>query len=129
MSTIEPPVWLDKTFLEESLRAGYDKTLTVAAYDVRMVTGKGENYSSTMYRVTIKTTGNRTFSVVIKHLVDVGTGGDVIQNSTVHRREATMLSVVLPKMAALLQNAMPGKFFSGFCNNTCDDRYVGFWVM
>jgi hypothetical protein len=77
----------------------------------------------------METTGNRTFSVVIKYLLDSGKAGDMLQHTTVHLRETNMLTIMLPKMAALLQDAMPGKFFSRLCNNRCDINQVGFWVM
>jgi dihydroxyacetone kinase len=113
MYTVECPVWLDKIFLEESLRAGYnDETLSIANYNVRLAIAKGDNYTSNMYRVTMETTRNRTFSVIIKHLLDTGKAGDMVQKSTAYLREKTMLTAVLPKMAALLQNAMPGKLTS-----------------
>ncbi|KDR14380.1 hypothetical protein L798_10414, partial [Zootermopsis nevadensis] len=111
MSTLEPPVWLNKAFLESSLRAGYDDTLSIGNYDIKTATAKGDNYTSTMYRVTVETTGNKTFSVLIKYLLEAGKSGDMLRQSTAHLREATMLSVMLPKMTALLQDAMPGKFF------------------
>jgi hypothetical protein len=109
MSTVEPPVWLDKTFLETSLRSGHENTLSVVKYDVTVATAKGDNYSSTLYRVTIETTANKIFSVIIKRLIESGESGNVVRQSTAFVRETNMLNVMLPKMAALLQDAIPGE--------------------
>lgn len=109
MPMTELPVWLDKKFLETSLRSGYDKTLSVAKYDVIVATAKGDNYSSTVYRVTIETTSNKMFSVIIKHLTESGESGKLVRQSTAFVRETSMLNIILPKVAALLQDAIPEK--------------------
>ncbi|PNF13817.1 hypothetical protein B7P43_G12439 [Cryptotermes secundus] len=111
MSTVEQPVWLDKTFLETSLRSEYGNTLRVAKYGVTVATAKGDNYTSTMYRVTIETTSNKTFTVVIKNLIGSGVDGCMLRQSSAFVRETRMLNVMLPRLAALLRDAIPAEPF------------------
>jgi purine-nucleoside phosphorylase len=50
------PGWLNKDFLETTLRSAGDLSARVVSYDVAIATAAGDNYMSDMYRVTVEVT-------------------------------------------------------------------------
>lgn len=52
--TFSIPKWLDNKFFEEHLQNYYkNDEIEVISYDRKPATGKGENYSSVIYRVNV----------------------------------------------------------------------------
>lgn len=53
-TTIFLPNWLNSDFLTKHLQSYYnDKTITLTDFEVKPATVKGDNYCSSMFRVTI----------------------------------------------------------------------------
>lgn len=49
------PVWLNNQFLEQHLRQYFkDNDLKVVNFHAKSATGKGENFASSLYRLTLK---------------------------------------------------------------------------
>lgn len=52
--TLEPPKWLDRILLEQSLQKCFDNNqLNIINFKVKPATAKGENYASVIYRVNV----------------------------------------------------------------------------
>lgn len=102
--------WLSKSFLETALRTGYDTpTLNVTKYDVKPAVGKGENYTSDLYRVEVHTSNGNVFHLIIKRqLTGDGELCKLLRNSTAFLRETRMYSNTAVKLGRILQEAMPG---------------------
>lgn len=47
------PKWLDEQFLEENLRNHYKTDVKVINFVAKSTAGKGENFSSSLYRVCV----------------------------------------------------------------------------
>jgi len=102
--------WLNKTFLETVLSAGYrTSTLNITKYEIKPAVGKGENYGSNLYRVKVHTANGNVFHWVIKRLLSTDEGfGKMVRNSTAFLRETHMYSTTAVKLASILQDALPG---------------------
>jgi hypothetical protein len=58
--------WLNKTFLDTALTSGYsNSTLNITKYEVKPAVGKGDNYSSDLYRVKANTANGNVFHWII----------------------------------------------------------------
>ena len=54
MDSSPTPKWLTKAFLEMSFRRCLnDSLIQIESYSIEPVTGKGENFASTMYRIKL----------------------------------------------------------------------------
>jgi hypothetical protein len=102
--------WLHKSFLETALRTGDSaQTLSVTSFDVKPAVGKGDNYSSDLYRVTIHTADGRVISLVVKkERIWDGEIGRLMQKSTAFLKETHMYRSTAVKMSNILQDAFPG---------------------
>ena len=102
--------WLNKTFLETVLSAGYrTSTLNITKYEVKPAVGKGDNYASNLYRVKVHTANGHVFHWIIKRLPSVEEGfGKMVRNSTAFLRETHMYSTTAVKLTRILQDALPG---------------------
>jgi hypothetical protein len=103
--------WLNKNFLQTALRTGYKTpTLTVTKYDVKPAVGKGENYTSDLYRVKIYTADGNVYHLIIKReLCTDGALSKLLRKSTAFERETQMYSNTAAKMASILQETIPGQ--------------------
>jgi len=102
--------WLNKTFLDTALSAGYTSSaLYVTKYEVKPAVGKGDNYTSDLYRVKVHTASGHIFHWIIKRqLSKDGEIGKMFQKSTAFLRETHMYNTTAVKMASILQDALPG---------------------
>ena len=106
-----PDSWLNKEFLETALRKGYNKpALRIIDYDVRAAVGKGENYCSDMYRLSIHSSDGRISRLIIKKELKEGEFAKVVQVSTVFSREIQMYSLTAVQLHSILEKALPGMF-------------------
>jgi hypothetical protein len=110
LETSSLPSWLHKSFLETALRNGDNTaTLRITSYDVKPAVGKGDNYTSDLYRVRIHTADGNVFNLIIKRaLATDGEVGKLIQKSTAFLRETNMYRSTAIRMANILQEASPG---------------------
>ena len=102
--------WLNKIFLETVLSAGYrTSTLNITKYEVKPAVGKGENYTSDLYRVKVHTANGHVFHWIIKRELSKDEGlGKILQQSTTFLREAHMYSTMAVKLTSILKDALPG---------------------
>jgi len=108
--TTSPVSWLNKTFLETVLSAGYSTSaLNITKYEVKSAVGKGENYTSDLYRVKVHTANGHVFHWIIKRQLSThGMMGTILRKSTAFLRETHMYSTTGVKLASILQDALPG---------------------
>jgi hypothetical protein len=101
--------WLNKTFLETVLGAGYrTSTINVIKYEVKPAFGKGENYTSDLYQVKVHTANGHVFHWIIKRQRSKDERfGKVVRKSTAFLRETHMYSTTAVKLASILQDALP----------------------
>ena len=102
--------WLNKTFLETALSAGYSNSaLNITKYEVKPAVGKGDNYTSDLYRVKVHTANGHVFDWIIKRqLSKDGEFDKILRKSTAFLRETHMYSTTAVKLASILQDALPG---------------------
>jgi len=102
--------WLNKTFLQTVLSAGYNtSTLNITKYEVKPAVGKGDNYASDLYRVKVHTANGHVFHWIIKRELSTDKGfGKILQQSTACLRETHMYSTTAVKLTSILQDALPG---------------------
>jgi len=102
--------WLNKTYLETVLRAGYStSTRHITKYEVKPAVGKGDNYASDLYRVKVHTVNGHVFHWIIKRQLNKDEGfGKILRKSTAFLRETHMYSTTAVKLASILQDALPG---------------------
>ncbi|XP_023726683.1 uncharacterized protein LOC111874986 [Cryptotermes secundus] len=103
--------WLHKKFLETVLRKGDNTpTLKVTSYDVKPAVGKGDNYTSDLYRVKIHTADGKVFNLIVKkELAAEGELGKVLQKSSAFLRETHMYRSAAVRLANILQEMSPGE--------------------
>jgi len=102
--------WLNKTFLQTALSAGYSTSpLNITKYEVKPAVGKGDNYTSDLYRVKVHTANGHVFHWIIKRQLSKDEGfGEIFRKSTAFLRERHMYSTTADKLASILQHALPG---------------------
>jgi hypothetical protein len=102
--------WLNKTFLETVLSVGYStSTLNITKFEVKPAVGKGDNYTSDLYRVKVHTAKGQVFHWIIKRQLNKEEGfGKILRKSTAFLRETHMYSTTAVKLASILQDALPG---------------------
>ncbi|XP_069701081.1 uncharacterized protein [Periplaneta americana] len=128
MATTETPIsppWVDKKRLELWLRE-YHGQVTVTDVDVEVSTAKGENYLSSIQRLKVTTEGGGVYRLLVKICLEEGASGEVMKNSSIYRREMVIYRDILPKMHALLQEALPDSFepLAPRCYYACMDFLV-----
>jgi hypothetical protein len=102
------PPWLNYEFLAETLSEAQDKNVSVTNMDVKAAVGKGDNYLSTLYRVTLDFSepkeGNevKNYSLVIKTFPP----GDILQKllRTIKgfEKELQMYKITLPAINRIM---------------------------
>jgi hypothetical protein len=102
------PPWMDKKLLELWLRAHYGQ-VTVTDCEVRLATGKGDNYLSVIRRLLVRTKAEGCYHLVVKCCIEDGATAWILRDSSIFRKEQEMYGNTLPKMSALLKKALPGK--------------------
>ena len=104
--------WLNKTFLETALSTGYsNSTLNITKYEVKPAVGKGDNYTSDLYRVKVHTANGNVFQWIIKKALSKDEEiGKTLRKSTAFLREIHMYNTTAVRLASILQEAMPGSY-------------------
>jgi hypothetical protein len=104
--------WLHKKFLETVLRTGESTpTLRVTSYDVMPAVGKGDNYTSDLYRVMIHTADGNVFNLIVKReLATEGEFSKILQKSSAFLRETHMFRSTAVRIANILQEMSPGSY-------------------
>jgi hypothetical protein len=126
--TVERPSWLDADFIEEALhsREQYEG-ITVVASRVELAVGKGDNYTSVLYRVAVEFKrrndgdATETTSVIIKGLSTVEIMAKFLKESKVFEKETTVYQITVPAMFRLLQQNAQGRkinYLTPFCYKT-----------
>jgi len=102
--------WLNKTFLQTVLSAGCSNSkLNITKYEVKPAVGKGDNYTSDLYRVKVHTVNGQVYHWIIKRELTKDEGfGKMVRESTAFVRETHMYSSTAVKLASILQDALPG---------------------
>ncbi|KAK7865309.1 hypothetical protein R5R35_007394 [Gryllus longicercus] len=101
------PTWIDIELIQQALNNDGGNNLKVSEISVGYATAPGDNYGSTIYRVKAKLTNGDERSFIVK---EPAPGADMTLLTKIFRREAAMLSEVLPQMQSLLEEAAPGRF-------------------
>lgn len=112
--TVERPTWLTDEFLEKTLqsREGFEKALVVSSV-VHSAVGKGENYTSIIYRIELKykhdCNANKTEEtrLILKTLSSVEILVKFLIESKIFEKETIMLQTVIPSMYRLLEDKLP----------------------
>ena len=114
------PSWLNKEFLENSLRKGLKlenkrKNFKIINASIESATGKGENYASQMFRCRLTTTYDdvnddvavdENLNVVVKSLPG-SDGKEHLENFMFFEKEIKMLTETLPMMNDILVKGYP----------------------
>ncbi|XP_063223192.1 uncharacterized protein LOC134531421 [Bacillus rossius redtenbacheri] len=106
--------WTSRGFLEKLLQESKNnRCLSVRDSSVENASGRGDNYISKLFRVTVNQ-GNpaekKTFFVKI--LPDEGIVRDMVERSSAFSTEMRMYRDTLPRMNKLLARCAPGQFGS-----------------
>lgn len=117
--------WMKKELLELWLRTYYGQ-VTVTECEVQPATVKGDNYLSVLHRLTVRTQGGQSHSLIVKCRIEEGKTARLVEDSKVFRREQEMYSTTLPRMSALLKKALPGTSepISAKCMYACQSFLV-----
>lgn len=110
---LEPPLWMDSTFLERALRSYVnDSDLTVKSFESKPATKVGDHFSSIMFRINITYDSSKykkldeKLQVIVKAMPwKEGTKTDFFKDSPAFKIETRMYSEVLPAMHRLLEDA------------------------
>lgn len=97
-----PSSWLDKKFLENALGK------EVADFEVKPIGGKNDNFTSNLFGVVVQLKSNEKEHLFVKKMLDTKGDGQSVRETSMFDREIHMYSVVLPKLSALLEKAIPG---------------------
>lgn len=110
-----PPEWLDKHFFERAIRSfKRDASIKVKHFDIKPGTKPGENFVSTVFKVTINYTSNQlingedaTIKVILKITPqEEGFKKELLKaNQSAFKTEAKMYTKILPEMERILRVA------------------------
>ncbi|GLH16795.1 Uncharacterized protein GBIM_21079 [Gryllus bimaculatus] len=104
------PSWINKALIEQALRNDGEENPQVQAVDVRRALAEGENYGSTIYRVTAALSDGKERSFIIKGPTVAGLS-EATQPSGTFQREITMFTDCIPKMEFLvMEDLRPAGF-------------------
>ncbi|GLH13623.1 Uncharacterized protein GBIM_18155 [Gryllus bimaculatus] len=103
------PEWINTTLIQKALKKS-EEHLKVKDISVKMATTPGENYSSSIYRVTVELSNGECRSFVVKGPPPGQTLREATLELDIFRREGFMLGDVIPQIEAMLEEAAPGQF-------------------
>ena len=122
------PRWLDDEFIQDVLRSKEEHSeICVVNSEVQLAVGKGENYTSTIYRVAVEfrrcknNEETETTGLIIKTLSAVEIMAKFLTESKVFAKETALYQVTIPAMFSLLQHNVQGRdmqHFTPFCYET-----------
>ncbi|XP_069678755.1 uncharacterized protein [Periplaneta americana] len=100
------PDWLTRDFVSRVLSIPPSK---IKSYDVKPAVGKGDNYTSELYRVTVRKSDGKVCNLIIKkELSEDSNLAKIIRKSTAFRRETHMYKNTMAAMFKILDDALPG---------------------
>lgn len=107
-NTIQPPEWLNTSFVQKSLRKGFqNENLKILKADFKPAVAVGDNYSSCLFRTKLTIQDDKkTYekSVIIKSLPNSEKFVENIREWEFFVKEAEMLKDTLPKIQEVLSN-------------------------
>lgn len=107
-SPIAIPKWLDQHFLLKHLRKYYsDPKLAIQSFLVKSATAKGENYASSIYRVSVQMADgektNRNLNIILKTALASDFAFDTLSECDVYDKEIDFYERIAPQIQALLE--------------------------
>lgn len=106
-SSTDLPKWLDQHFLLKHLQKYYsDSKLTIQRFSIKSATAKGENYASSIYRVTVQMSDgqktNRNLNIIIKTALTGDFAFDTLSECDVYDKEIDFYERIAPQIQKLL---------------------------
>lgn len=100
------PEWLNNAFLLKHLRNYYDdEKLTIQHFQVNSATAKGENYASSIYRVTIELTdghqNTKSLNLILKTALAGEFAFDTLSQYNVYDKEIDFYKRIAPQIKNL----------------------------
>lgn len=107
-ASIDTPKWLDQNFLLKHLRKYYsDPKITIQSFSIKSATAKGENYASSIYRVSVQMADgqktNRNLSIIIKTALTGDFAFDTLSECDVYDKEIDFYERIAPQIQTLLE--------------------------
>lgn len=101
------PKWLDHDFLLKHLQHHFnDNKLSIQSFHVKSATAKGENYASSIYRVSLQLIDGRKVSHDLNIIVKTALAGefafDTLSECDVYDKEIDFYKRIAPQMKILL---------------------------
>lgn len=106
-SPINIPKWLDQNFLLKHLRNYYsDPKIAIQCFLIKSATAKGENYASSIYRVSVEMTDgqktNRNLNIILKTALPGDFAFDTLSAYDVYDKEIDFYERIAPQIQTLL---------------------------
>lgn len=118
-STMEPPKWLTSDFLQQFLDKEHHK---LSSFNVEFATKPGDNFLSTIYRVTVKTTEDIELSLIVKAMLVCPESAEFINALKAFPKEVLFYKDLLPQFERLwLENTGDRISFSPKCYYTNEE--------
>lgn len=116
---MEPPQWLTSEFLQQFLDKEQHK---VSSFNVELATKPGDNFLSTIYRVTVKTTADIQLNLIVKAMVECPESAELINALKAFPKEFLVYKDILPQFEQLwLENIGERISFSPKCHYTTEE--------
>ncbi|XP_069676289.1 uncharacterized protein [Periplaneta americana] len=117
---VEKPSWMTREFLEDVLQSRHEYSdVVVENIKVQLAVGKGDNYTSLLYRVLVEFRRRtkeikdgdelENISLIIKGLSSVDIMAKFIIEANIFERETSMYFITIPRMLQLLQEKLPDR--------------------
>lgn len=108
LSTTSIPNWLDTDFLSKHLQCHFnDRSIIIRSYQVKSATAKGENYASSIYRVTLQFIDGKAkahdLNLIIKTALTGELAFDILSECDVYDKEIDFYVRIAPRIKLLLK--------------------------
>jgi hypothetical protein len=128
LDPVERPRWLDDEFVQNVLRSRDEYgEISVVNSKVQLAVGKGENYTSTLYRVAVEfkrcntIEETETTGLIIKELSEVEIMAKFLKECKAFEKETALYQITIPALFNLLQLKVQGRevqHLTPFCYKT-----------
>jgi hypothetical protein len=128
LDPVDRPRWLDDEFIQDVLRSREEySAVCVVKSEVQLAVGKGENYSSTTYRVAVEFKGRKNneetemTGLIIKMLSAVESMVKFLTELKSFEKETELYQITVPAMFNFLQQNTQGRevqHWTPFCYKT-----------
>lgn len=95
---METPKWLTSAFLQQFLTS---QDQGISSFHVEPATKPGDNYLSSIYRVTVKTRSNKDLSLIVKAMVECPESSQFITAMKAFPKESLVYQELLPQFEKL----------------------------